>query len=579
MSVIKKLGWFFKLEWKRYLIGVISLILVSVLNLIPPMMMGNVIDHIATGDLTTSQLVQNVAMLVVAAFSMYALRFIWRQFIIGTSNKLGRLLRSRLFKQFTKMSPSFFQKHRTGDLMAHATNDVRVVNMLAGPGVMSAVDASVTALVTLMTMFFGLSWQLTLLAILPLPIMTVLTTFVSRRSYKSVLESQEMFSQLNNKVQENISGIKVIKSFGYQHSEMADFEKVNDAAYMTNMKMTRYQALYDPVTGVCIAASYAITLWFGGYLISQNQLTLGNMITFVTYLDMLVWPLKAWSFLVNMIQRGNVAYERIENLLSQESDVFNEADTHMTFDHADLVYAIDSFQYDHSETLRDIHFTLFSGQTLGIVGPTGSGKTTLIKLLLREFDVTNGSITFGGSDIKMMSLNALRSHIGYVPQDQMLFATSILENIRFANPEYSIEDVKQAARLSCVANDIESMNDQYNTIIGERGVSLSGGQKQRIAIARALIMNPPVLILDDSLSAVDAKTEHIIVDNLKSSRKDKTTIITAHRLSAVNHADLILVVDNGQIVERGTHDELIAQGGWYATTYQSQQLESEEVVS
>lgn len=577
MSVIKKLGWFFRLERKRYIIGIAALILVSIFNLIPPMMIGNVVNSIAAGDLTLLELFQNVGILLFAAFSMYALRFVWRQFIIGTSNKLGRLLRTRLFEHFTKMPPSFFQQHRTGDLMAHATNDVRVVNMLAGPGVMSAVDASVTALVTLITMFFGLSWQLTLVAILPLPIMVVLTNLVSRKSYRNVLQSQEMFSELNNKVQENISGIKVVKSFGYQQAEMDDFSKVNAQAYVTNMKMTRYQALYDPVTGISIAASYAITLFVGGHLIAQNQLTLGHLITFITYLDMLVWPLRAASFLVNMIQRGRAAYERIETLLEQVSDVVNDENSVVVPMDSTIQYAIDTFTYDQTETLNAIHFTLQQGQTLGIVGPTGGGKTTLLKALLREFDMPNGSIIFGGHDITKMSLKTLRKHIGYVPQDQMLFATTILENIRFANPSLSIEDVKKAAYLCCVANDIEQMAEQYGTIIGERGVSLSGGQKQRIAMARAFAIDPDVLILDDSLSAVDAKTEHRIVENLKANRQGKTTIITAHRLSAVNHADLILVIDNGQIVERGTHDELMRIDGWYATTYQSQQLESEAI--
>lgn len=577
MSVIKKLGWFFKLERKRYIIGIFALMLVSLFNLIPPMMIGNVVDSIAKGNLETPELFKNVGILLFAAFAMYVLRFVWRQFIIGTSNKLGRLLRTRLFEHFTKMPPSFFQKHRTGDLMAHATNDVRVVNMLAGPGVMSAVDASVTALVTLTTMFFGLSWQLTLVAILPLPLMVVLTNLVSRKSYRNVLKSQEMFSELNNKVQENISGIKVVKSFGYQQAEMDDFAKVNAQSYATNMKLIRYQALYDPVTGISIAASYAITLFFGGYLISQNQLTLGHLITFITYLDMLVWPLRAASFLVNMIQRGRAAYERVETLLDQVSDVINEQTSTVVPINSTIQYDIDTFAYDHNETLNNIHFTLQQGQTLGIVGPTGSGKTTLLKALLREFDMPNGKIVFGGHDITTMSLKMLRERIGYVPQDQMLFATTILENIRFANPSLSVEAVKQAAKLCCVAHDIEQMTEQYDTIIGERGVSLSGGQKQRIAMARAFAIQPDVLILDDSLSAVDAKTEHRIVENLKANRQGKTTIITAHRLSAVNHADLILVIDNGRIVERGTHDELMRVNGWYAATYQSQQLESEAI--
>lgn len=576
MSVIKRLWWFFKLEKKRYLLGVLALILVSVLNLIPPMAMGQIIDSIDFKTMTMPMLVLNISLVLVAAFAMYGLRFIWRQYIIGTSNVLGRLLRARLFEHFTKMSPSFYQKYRTGDLMAHATNDIRVVQMLAGPGVMSAVDASVTALVTLFTMFVGLSWQLTLVAILPLPLMSFLTNRVSKISYSSVLSAQEAFSDLNNKVQESIAGIKVIKSFGYQEDEKADFAKVNDMVFQKNMRMTTFQALYEPVTGICIAISYTITLLLGGLLIVDGQLTLGSLVTFIAYLDMLVWPLKASGFLVNMIQRGNVSYARIEQILDEESDVVEVSETPESFQHDDLTFSINHFSYETENTLHDIHFSLKKGQTLGVVGPTGGGKTTIIKLLLREHDVENGEITIGNLPITAVKLSDLRQLIGYVPQDQMLFATSILNNIRFSDPELTLDDVREAARLSSVAKDIENMPNQYETIIGERGVSLSGGQKQRIAMARAFIKNPEVLILDDSLSAVDAKTEHEIVSNLKENRQGKTTIITAHRLSAVNHADLILVIDNGTILESGNHEQLMAQGGWYAATYHAQQIEGTE---
>lgn len=575
MNIIKKLWWFFKLEKKRYLIGIVALSLVSVLNLLPPKLMGRVIDGIELKSLTTTSLLRDLTLLVLSALAMYGLRYIWRIFILGTSYRLGRILRFRLFEHFTRMSPAFFQKYRTGDLMAHATNDINALTMLAGGGVMSAVDASITALVTLLTMFFTISWQMTLVAILPLPLMVLATSRLGRKNHEAFKQSQAAFSDLNNFVQEGVSGIKVIKSFGYQKAQTEDFRQTNQETYEKNIQTMRYNNLFGPVTLFFVGSSYVLTLLVGGYQISQGHLTVGSMVTFITYLDMLVWPLQAIGFLFNISQRGNVSYDRISQLLEEESPVINTPQASSHIENGDLVYAIDHFSYEDSVTLEDIHFRLKKGQTLGLVGQTGSGKTSLIRLLMREYDVSQGKITLNGQDIKHYRLEALRSLMGYVPQDQFLFATTIAENIRFGNPDLEMEAVREAAGLAYVADDIEAMPDQYDTLVGEKGVSLSGGQKQRIAMSRAMILDPEILILDDSLSAVDAKTEHAIIDNLKANRQGKTTLITAHRLSAVVHADLILVMQGGRIIERGQHDDLIALGGWYAKTYASQQLEEE----
>lgn len=575
MSIIKNLWWFFKQEKVPYLIGILSLSLVALLNLIPPKIMGSVIDGITSGHLTKDDLLIQLFWLLLASIAMYVLRYIWRVCIFGTSYRLGRIMRFKLFDHFTRMSPSFYQKYRTGDLMAHATNDINSLTRLAGGGVMSAVDASITAIVTLVTMFFSISWQMTVIAVLPLPLMAYATSRLGRKTHKAFGESQAAFSDLNNKVQESVSGIKVTKSFGYQVQELDSFQSINQKTFQKNIKTMTYDVMFDPLVLLFIGASYVLTLLVGAYMIKAQTITIGNLVTFITYLDMLVWPLMAVGFLFNMIQRGSVSYERIEELLNQESDVKDPENPIKTIQNGQLKYDIKCFQYSDEETLRDIHFALEKGQTLGLVGQTGSGKTTLIKLLLREYNVTEGSISLNGHPIENYRLKDLRQLIGYVPQDQFLFATSILENVRFGNPDLSVEAVQKATKLSHVYEDILAMPDGFNTLIGEKGVSLSGGQKQRLAMSRAMVLNPEILILDDSLSAVDAKTEFAIIENLKDTRKDKTTIITAHRLSAVVHADIILVMQNGRIIERGRHEDLIQNNGWYAKTYVSQQMEME----
>ncbi|RSJ63511.1 ABC transporter ATP-binding protein [Streptococcus gordonii] len=572
MKLLKKLSWFFKLEKWPYITGILALSLVSLLNLLPPRVIGEVIDQIASRDLTNMELAYQLFLLVLSALAMYALRFVWRKYILGTANRLGRILRYRLFEHFTRMSPSFYQIYRTGDLMAHATNDINAVVGVAGGGVMSAVDASITALVTVLTMFFVLDWRLTLIAILPLPFMAWGTSLIGRKNHESFKAAQEAFSDLNNKVQESVSGIKVTKSFGYQDAETAAFARINQDVFKKNILAAKYNALFDPMVLIFVGLSYLLTLIFGGLFISQGQLTVGELVTFITYLDMLVWPLQAMGYLFNISQRGAVSYERIESLLAQESNVTEVASPIKDIKNDRLDYSIQKFAYDDRPTLRDIHFSIEQGQTLGIVGVTGSGKTTLLRLLLREQDIQEGNICLAGHDIRDYSLSALRSLIGYVPQDQILFATSIRDNIRFGNPSISDEDVIAVTKLCGIYEDIMQMPDGFDTLVGERGVSLSGGQKQRLAMCRALILNPDILILDDSLSAVDAKTEHLILDNLKRERSGKTTLITAHRLSAVVHADLILVLDQGRVIESGSHQELLTQDGWYANTYQNQQL-------
>ena len=430
--------------------------------------------------------------------------------------------------------------------MAHATNDINSLTRLAGGGVMSAVDASITALVTLITMFFSISWQMTLVAVLPLPFMAFATSRLGRKTHKAFGESQAAFSELNNKVQESVSGIKVTKSFGYQEAELKSFQETNKMTFKKNMHTMKYDSLFDPLVLLFVGSSYVLTLLVGAFMIQAGQITVGNLVTFITYLDMLVWPLMAIGFLFNITQRGNVSYQRIENLLEQESDVQDPAHPLPSIENGRLEYAIDRFAFEDEDTLRDIHFTLDKGQTLGLVGQTGSGKTALVKLLLREHDVNQGAIYLNAHDIRDYRLSDLRSLMGYVPQDQFLFASSILENVRFGNPDLSIDKVEVATKLAQVYEDIKAMPEGFETIIGEKGVSLSGGQKQRVAVARALISQPDLVLADEPTAALDFKNSEDLL-NLFEEINDsgQTIIMVTHSSLAASHAKRVLFIKDG----------------------------------
>ena len=389
---------------------------------------------------------------------------------------------------------------------------------------MSAVDASITALVTLLTMLFSISWQMTLVAILPLPFMAYATSRLGRKTHKAFGESQAAFSELNNKVQESVSGIKVTKSFGYQADELKSFQAVNELTFQKNLQTMKYDSLFDPMVLLFVGSSYVLTL-FGWFLDGSGRAELRLVIWSPLSATWICWFGLLWLLVSSLIllSEGRFPTSGLRNFLSQKSPVQDPEFPLDSIENGRLQYAIDSFAFENEETLTNVHFSLEKGQTLGLVGQTGSGKTSLIKLLLREYDVDKGAIYLNGHNIRDYRLTDLRSLMGYVPQDQFLFATSILDNIRFGNPNLPLSAVEEATKLAQVYQDIVAMPQGFDTLIGEKGVSLSGGQKQRLAMSRAMILNPDILILDDSLSAVDAKTEFAIIDNLKETRKDKTT--------------------------------------------------------
>ncbi|PLR77126.1 multidrug ABC transporter permease/ATP-binding protein [Bacillus sp. V3-13] len=575
MKVFHDLMWFFKEEKKSYISGIILLLFVAFLQLVPPKVIGIVVDHIENGTLSGRILLQWIGILIVVALMMYSLRYYWRIMIFGSAVKLSRLLRNRLYHHFTNMSQSFYQRHRTGDLMAHATNDLQAVQQTAGAGVLTLVDSLATGGFVIIAMAATISWKLTLIALIPMPLMAMLTSWYGTLLHKEFHRAQEAFSSLNDKTQESISGIKVIKTFGQEKEDIEDFRKQSEDVVQKNIAVAKIDSLFDPTISIIVGISFFLSIAFGARYVLNGELTIGQLISFTTYLGLLIWPMLAFGWLFNIVERGRASYDRISALLRETVDIVDDEHAVDRLPTGNITYAIDSFQYpgESKSTLSDVHFNLNRGETLGIVGKTGAGKTTLLKLLTREFEGYDGHIKFGGEPLSYFKIEKLREAIGYVPQDHFLFSATVAENIAFTNPNAPREEIYHAAKMAHIHEDILQFTDGYETVVGERGVSLSGGQKQRISIARALLMDPEVLILDDSLSAVDAKTEEAILSSLKENRHGKTTIITAHRLSAIHHANLIIVLDQGKIIQRGTHEELMQQEGWYKEMYLRQQLE------
>lgn len=574
MSIFRKLSWYFKQEWRIYVVGVLGLVLTAVFGIFPPWIIGHLVDLIREEKLTADYLFLLLGGLVAVAIIQYIARYMWRNAIWGEAAKLESLLRHRIFWHYMQMDTAFFQRYRTGDLMAHATNDLSAIQRVAGGGILQFADSLITGGTTLIAMMLVVDWRLTLIAILPLPLLAVMARTLGNKMHIAFKKSQAAFSRLNNKAQESISGVKVIKSFGQEGEDIQDFNQQIDDTITINQHVNKLDALFDPITTMIMAISYIVTIIYGGHLVNTSVITLGALVSFVSYLSMLVWPMFALGMLFNTLERGNASYDRIEAIMAEKSSIIEPEDAVNKTPVGNVNYQVASFTFPGATApaLTNINFDIAAGKTLGLVGSVGSGKSAIIRLLLREFDNYQGAITFDTLDIRRYQLDAYMPAIGYVPQETYLFSDTVRENIRFARPNATQAEVEEAAYKSDLAEQVDNMPEGYDTPVGEEGISLSGGQRQRLAIARALLIDPELLILDDALSAVDAETETAILQTLRQERQNKTTIIASHRLSSVMDADEILVMQDGQIIERGTHDSLISQNGWYAKTFALQAL-------
>lgn len=574
-AIFKKLSWFFKEQWQRYTLAILFLCLVNILEVIPPKLVGNAIDDMNNGSMTQEGVMKYVIYLLMVLIGSYLFGYLWSYLLFGGGNLVERKLRSGFMGHLLKMTPSFYEKNRTGDLMARATNDLKAISLTAGFGILTLVDAVLFTITVVVMMGATISWQLTIAAVLPLPIMAVLMQIYVKKIYKRFTDAQAAFGTLNDKVLESISGVRVIRAYVQEREDEKRFEEMTEDVYSKNLAVARIDALFDPTISIIIGISYLIGLGYGAYLVFQQAITLGGLVSFNVYLGMLIWPMIAVGELINVMQRGNASLDRVQDTLSYEADVKNSMGMESITNPGNIQFSSVHFTYPSSTVvnLSDISVQLKRGQTLGIVGKTGSGKTTFVKQLLREYPLGTGEIAFAGIPLEQLHLEDIRKWIGYVPQDHFLFSKTVRENILFGKMDATEGELAEAIRLADFEKDLMMLPNRLETLVGEKGVALSGGQKQRISIARALIKNPEILILDDSLSAVDAKTETTIIENIQNERAGKTTIITTHRLSAVQHADRIIVLDSGKIIEEGTHADLLLNDGWYSEQYERQQVD------
>lgn len=575
-DVFMKLAWFFKEHWKRYLFAVFGIITASALGLVPPKLLGSIIDHINFQTVTTKILMTVIIIYSAIIVTHYIISYLWNTALFSGAVTLERVVRSRLMRHFLKMSPSFYNRFQTGDLMARSTNDLKAISLTAGFGILTLVDSTTFMFMIIAMMGFTISWKLTFAALIPLPIMAVIMNKYGAAIHARFMLAQDAFGHMNNAVLESIRGVRVLRAFVQEGNDAKRFDDITTEVYEKNMAVARIDALFEPTMKILVGLSYTIGLGYGAMLVFDSAITLGNLVTFNVYLGMLIWPMFAVGELINIMQRGNASLDRVDEILRYKPDIENVKDAVDITSLESIQFSNVAFTYPFANEaqLRIDTLPIKRGQTIGIVGKTGAGKTTLFRLLLREYTKQTGTLLCNDVPIEQISLQTLREKMAYVPQDQILFSKSIRENIQHGKQGASDEEIYRVMELAHFLEDIQTLPEGLDTLVGESGVSLSGGQKQRVALARAFIKNPEVLLLDDSLSAVDGATEANIINHLKEERQNKTTIIAAHRLSAVAHADHIIVLQNGMIVERGKHASLMDMDEWYAKQYKQQQLES-----
>ncbi|MFZ4834098.1 SmdA family multidrug ABC transporter permease/ATP-binding protein [Rouxiella sp. Mn2063] len=575
MRLFAQLAWYFRREWRRYLGAVALLIIIAILQLLPPKLVGVIIDGVTSKKMSAAVIWGWLGVMLATAILVYLLRYVWRVLLFGASYQLAVELRQNFFAQLSRQHPAFYLRHRTGDLIARATNDVDRVVFAAGEGVLTLVDSMVMGLVVLVVMATQISWELTLLSLVPMPIMALLINRYGEQLHERFKVAQAAFSSLNDRAQESLSSIRMIKAFGLENHQSSQFADVARDTGVKNMRVARVDARFDPTIYVSIGMANLLAIGGGSWMVVEQHLTLGQLTSFVMYLGLMIWPMLALAWMFNIVERGSAAYSRIRSLLEEAPSVVDGTKP-LPAGRDILQVGIKQFTYPQASrsSLNDVGFTLAPGKMLGLCGPTGSGKSTLLALIQRQFDVSVGKIAYHDIPLSEMRLDDWRARLAVVSQTPFLFSDTIGQNIALGRPDASQQQIEDAAKLASIHEDILRLPQGYDTEVGERGVMLSGGQKQRISIARALLMESEILILDDALSAVDGRTEHQILHNLRQWGSDRTVIISAHRLSALVEASEILVFNQGSVAQRGSHDSLVAEAGWYRDMYRYQQLEA-----
>lgn len=563
---------FIKSHKISYIIGVFFMLLTAYIQSLFPKVLGDTIDILKINNFSFSLVKLNVIYMLFIALGTFITTYGWRNFIVANARSLECHLREMLYCQLQKLSSEFYSKRKTGDLIAYAINDISAVRMTFGPATAMTINGIVVCTISIYLMCKTISWKLTLLTLIPIPFIVVFMLKIGKLVQKRFKIVQENFASISDRIQENIYGIRVIKAYVQEEYESDSFEKLNNEMMESNLNLIKVSSLLSPFIEIAFSISFVMNLIIGGNMVLNGTISLGSFTAFNGYLAMIMKPVNSIGRVITIFQRGVASLKRLNEIFDVEPEI---KDGNKSVDlplKGEIEFKGLRFSYGDSQThvLDDITLKIPKGCTVGILGKTGTGKTTIGNLLMKLYNVPLKSIFLDGIDINDYSLQAIREGIGYVPQDNFLFSASINNNIKFFKDIYSEEEVEEAAKISSIYESILEFPDGFNTILGERGVNLSGGQKQRISIARAVIKKSPILILDDSLSAVDTVTEAKIIKNLKKIRKDKTTIVIAHRVSTLKDADFIIVLHEGRICEKGTHNELLVRRGLYYETYLEQ---------